>query len=322
MFKSISKTLIVTCFAMLFIASAFAVAPAENSAVQAIDSSNCTDARRNQVQKSYIAFYQRPGDPAGVDWWCGKLAAVNGNLSEIIDAFVGEVEFTERFGSLSNSELVEKLYQGILGRPSDAAGREWYTGQLDTQKSTLATIGLDLLGGAKNEDALTVANRLDFAKSFTQMIADSLVQYGPTQIQAAFDLMATITDDGAFLSTALGGINDLVLSFPAIGVPPTDVGDGEWNLTISGTVTSLGVAVAIGDIVIEGLNGDEVPDAGNVTAVENSIEQLYSEAGFISGLTITIDSNGGSLVVLTTSFSATASGVGLTYDLTYTYEKQ
>ena len=39
------------------------------------------------VQKAYIAFYGRPADKVGLEYWAGQLDTANGNLSTIINAF-------------------------------------------------------------------------------------------------------------------------------------------------------------------------------------------------------------------------------------------
>ncbi|TEA69485.1 sugar ABC transporter ATP-binding protein, partial [Allopusillimonas ginsengisoli] len=46
-----------------------------------------TSAYHDEVQKIYIAYYGRPADPVGLNFWAGKLDAAAGDLSEIIDAF-------------------------------------------------------------------------------------------------------------------------------------------------------------------------------------------------------------------------------------------
>ena len=37
---------------------------------------------RDQVQIMYVAYYGRPGDAGGLDFWAGKLEGVDGNLKE------------------------------------------------------------------------------------------------------------------------------------------------------------------------------------------------------------------------------------------------
>jgi hypothetical protein len=55
----------------------------------------------NTVQGMYIAYYGRPGDTGGLTYWAERLAANNGNLDAIIDAFGNSAESNARFGSMT-----------------------------------------------------------------------------------------------------------------------------------------------------------------------------------------------------------------------------
>jgi len=50
-------------------------------------SNDCSEESINTIQQAYIAYYGRPGDPGGVDFWCEKLDQENGNLDAIIARF-------------------------------------------------------------------------------------------------------------------------------------------------------------------------------------------------------------------------------------------
>ena len=71
---------------------------------------------RDQVQIMYVAYYGRPDDAGGLDFWATELEKVNGNLSRIIDSFGNSKEFTERFGDLDDEELVNNIFSQLLGR--------------------------------------------------------------------------------------------------------------------------------------------------------------------------------------------------------------
>ncbi|MDP4949380.1 MAG: hypothetical protein NWQ70_04260, partial [Burkholderiaceae bacterium] len=71
------------------------------------------------VQKAYIAFYGRPADRVGLEYWAGELDTANGNLSTIINAFGTSTEALALFGSQTDTVAVNSLYQQLFGRSAD-----------------------------------------------------------------------------------------------------------------------------------------------------------------------------------------------------------
>ncbi|WP_167670969.1 DUF4214 domain-containing protein, partial [Allopusillimonas ginsengisoli] len=78
------------------------------------------------VQKIYIAYYGRPADPVGLNFWAGKLDAAAGDLSEIIDAFGNSAESTALFDGASNSAKITQIYQQLFNRAPEADGLNFY----------------------------------------------------------------------------------------------------------------------------------------------------------------------------------------------------
>ena len=58
------------------------------------------------------------------------MDAEGGSLNAIIAAFGNSNEFNNRYGSLSSTALVTKIYQQTLGRDPDPAGIAYYVGEL------------------------------------------------------------------------------------------------------------------------------------------------------------------------------------------------
>ncbi|MFZ6770888.1 DUF4214 domain-containing protein, partial [Undibacterium sp. Di26W] len=52
------------------------------------------------------------------------------SLSKISASFVASTEFQSTYGSLDNSAFVDRVYQNVLHRTSDAAGKTYWLGQL------------------------------------------------------------------------------------------------------------------------------------------------------------------------------------------------
>jgi hypothetical protein len=158
------------------------------------------------IQKIYIAYYGRSADPGGLAYWNGKLAAVNGNLYEIIGDFGNSDEFYSRFGGLSNSDLLDNIYQQMFGRAPDEGGKAFYLGKLDAGEMDLQTITLNVLNGAQNEDAEIVANKVLASNLFTYNLERfSFVYAGNDAAGLAKDLLDSVDADS--------DVTDLVANF-------------------------------------------------------------------------------------------------------------
>ena len=81
------------------------------------------------VSRCYSLILSRDPDPSGLSFWTKKLASDASAASEIIDRFVNSVEFKGK--NLSNEEAVEILYNTMLGRGSDPAGKAHWIAKLE-----------------------------------------------------------------------------------------------------------------------------------------------------------------------------------------------
>ena len=78
------------------------------------------------VSRLYLAAFQRVPDAAGLDNWVGAVRA-GSSLQAAADAFATSQEFTNRYGSLSDSDYVTQLYRNVLGREPDSSGLASWT---------------------------------------------------------------------------------------------------------------------------------------------------------------------------------------------------
>ena len=119
---------------------------------------------QGQVQEMYVAYYGRPGDPAGVAYWAEQLELQAGDLAAIIDDFGTSQEYTDQFGSLSQDALINNIFLQLFGRDVDPEGLDFYLTSLQAGERTLASIALDVSNGVQDgsDDAAIVANKLQF----------------------------------------------------------------------------------------------------------------------------------------------------------------
>ena len=153
----------------------------------------------NAVRDAYIAYYGRPGDPAGLAYWAGQTDAAGGDLRAVVGSFGASSEFTGRYGGLNSTQLVTKVYQQVLGHDPDSGGLAWYVGELNTGRRTLQTVALDVLNGATiAPDSTAVANKRDVAAYYTAKVAAGC-DYGTPDYGASllFPVNATAATVGA-----------------------------------------------------------------------------------------------------------------------------
>lgn len=159
-----------------------------------------------QVQEIYVAYYGRPADPAGLQYWAGQLAANKGNLSAIINAFGNSSESTALYAGASNSAKVTAIYQQIFNRAPDSAGLTFYTNALTAGTMTAASIALNVADGASGVDATYLANKLVVAQAFSDALttdsAANLAYSGTTAITAARSLITGVTTSAATTNVA------------------------------------------------------------------------------------------------------------------------
>ncbi len=87
------------------------------------------------VVRMFMAYFERNPDTVGLEFWQGRARAGDSLLS-ISNAFASSQEFINKYGSLSNRDFVNRVYQNVLGRPVDAAGGNYWTSELDAKRIT------------------------------------------------------------------------------------------------------------------------------------------------------------------------------------------
>ncbi|MBS1848381.1 MAG: trypsin-like serine protease, partial [Actinobacteria bacterium] len=81
------------------------------------------------ITRLYRAFFLRDPDASGMNFWWGAIN--NGwTLWGVANYFAQSPEFISRYGSLTNTQYVDLLYQNVLGRAADPGGEAFWTQQL------------------------------------------------------------------------------------------------------------------------------------------------------------------------------------------------
>ena len=81
------------------------------------------------IIRLYFAAYARLPDTTGLNFWSNQLRA-GMSLEGVAQVFVSASEFVQRYGALDNRGFVAAIYLNVLGRAGDAAGLDYWSGQL------------------------------------------------------------------------------------------------------------------------------------------------------------------------------------------------
>jgi len=162
-----------------------------------------TQASENFVQQLYVAYYGRPADSDGLQYWADR--ADTEGQGAIVNAFGESQEYQDSYGDLSNEELVNNLYQQLFSRDADDAGLEYYTGVLESGDKTLSEIALTISNAAQGSDRVVLNTKVQAADYYTSNVSD-----GNYDVSFAQKLLAGIdeTNTGADYDSAVDSIDN------------------------------------------------------------------------------------------------------------------
>ncbi len=81
------------------------------------------------VARLYMANFARQPDAAGFNYWLDQISS-DWTLARMASHFTLSDEFQATYGDVEDDDFVELMYQNVLGRSSDAAGKEYWLGRL------------------------------------------------------------------------------------------------------------------------------------------------------------------------------------------------
>jgi hypothetical protein len=83
-----------------------------------------------QVYRLYQAAFGRAADPGGLGFYVGNIDSAGLSLTSVAQSFIASAEFTQKYGSLSDSDFVTQLYANVLHRAPDSSGLAFWTSVL------------------------------------------------------------------------------------------------------------------------------------------------------------------------------------------------
>ncbi len=146
----------------------------------------------NLAQQMFVAYYGRPGDPGGLNYWAGQFDE-SSNLDAVLFAFGDSQEYNDSFGTLTKEQLVNGLFLQMFNRDSDPGGLAFYVGRLESGEATLASIAKQIADGSVDNDLLSLNNKITVANDFSSRVEAESINYVGSDIPTAQVLIGAVT---------------------------------------------------------------------------------------------------------------------------------
>ena len=160
----------------------------------------------DEVQMLYVAYYQRPADPGGLRYWAQVID--NQGIQAAVNGFVNSPEAQSLYGG-DITAVINAVYQAAFNRAPEPDGLTYWTNVYNNGWATLGTIVWEIVNGARNQDLITLQNKIESAMNFTNALdpdGDYLPPYqatyaGDADAAAGRAFLQDVTYDPATVKT-------------------------------------------------------------------------------------------------------------------------
>ncbi|MDO9277493.1 MAG: DUF4214 domain-containing protein [Polaromonas sp.] len=178
----------------------------------------------SEVQKLYIAYFNRPADPGGLAYWEGQMAA-GASQTQVANSFSASAEYQAIYAGKNNLELIGALYQNLFGRTADAGGLLFWAGEMAKGTVTITTVASALASGttAGSADNIAITNKIAAATTFTTAIdtAEEIIAYSKAAAFAKAGTWLSPVKDATTLAAAATTLTATVADAVAAGSAST-----------------------------------------------------------------------------------------------------
>lgn len=173
----------------------------------------------DQVQQAFVAYFGRPADRQGFDFWASGLDGNSASpaLAAMRSDFANSAEYRALYPQASDAEKIDSIYQHLFSRGGDSAGIAYWEGLMRAGSISLSNAVTAIAAGAQGNDAVVFNGKVEVAGAFTAALNEAREAQAyatPAALQAVTAYLAAVHDQ-ATLQAALApaAIQALIDSF-------------------------------------------------------------------------------------------------------------
>ena len=152
------------------------------------------------VQKLYVAYFSRPADFGGLNFWEKVITDANGDTSAVSAAFAASQEYKDTYEGKSSFQIINTIYQNLFGRDAEPAALLFWGNALNNNDVTIDSAVTTIAAAAQTTDATAYANKVAAATAFSAAIdttSEILGYSGAAANGAAREWLAGVTTDAS-----------------------------------------------------------------------------------------------------------------------------
>jgi len=163
------------------------------------------------VESLYVGYFNRAGDPAGVNSWVNALNTGKASFTSIASLFSTSAEAQALYPYLaapaiaSPTVFITSVYQNLFNRPPEAAGLSFWTAYLNSSvlnNSNSAAVGNFIStvmqsAAAGSQDNLALQNKATVAADFSQQVVNSGLSWSSAAGAQSLQELAAVSSDPA-----------------------------------------------------------------------------------------------------------------------------
>jgi hypothetical protein len=216
------------------------------------------------VLRLYDIFFDRAADSGGLNYWVGRLQG-GASLRDVALAFGASSEFQSKHASASTPDYVEALYNNFFERGSDASGKAYWCGLIDSGKMTRAEVALSFTVSDEAKSPAGAATR--FVESYLALRSSGVEEPATAVVKAlaAKSLAEAVTE----LQTVTGAVQSGIVQGASVFRDAN--GDG-----LPDTGTAVATTDANGKFTIVGGYGDIVATGGKDITTGKTNDKVLS----------------------------------------------
>lgn len=182
---------------------------------------------KTEVQKLYVAYFSRPADYAGLQYWSNILATNPNGYQQISANFSSSNEYQTTYGGMDNRSVVSKVYVNLFGRPAESAGVDYWAALLDKKAITIDNVVTQIAAGALGSDLFAYNAKVAVSSAFTTRLDlpnEQKAYSGTAANNIAIDFIAGVHDLNTAASSRDPGVIDDVIN-KIVALPSTGFAD-------------------------------------------------------------------------------------------------